>query len=148
MSSDDTSPTDGVSNRPRRRGPLESAAVRHRLMRELALSGKPQTELAQKYGVTQSAISQFATKHAVTIQEMREDSENELAGILYVQKGERLRKYAELLESGECSPDTAARLMRNVAEELGHLPNRLNVQAEQTVRVEHVVTGVDPDALK
>lgn len=153
MSNDDTSRTDESSNEAQRRGgrrrrPLESAAIKHRLMRDLALSGKTMTELGEKYGVTHSAVSQFHTRHILQIQEMRRDSENELAGILYVAKGERLQKYAELLESGEVSADTAAKLMRNIAEELGALPNRLNVQAEQTVKVEHVVKGVDLDSLR
>ena len=106
---------EAANPRGRRKGPLESAAIKHRLMRELALSNATLTSLGQKYGVTQSAVTQFRDRHAQQIQEMREDSENELAGILYVKKGERLQKYAELLESGDVSPDTAARLMRRVS---------------------------------
>src|ERR1700755_2625716 len=95
---------EAANPRGRRKGPLESAAIKHRLMRELALSNATLTSLGQKYGVTQSAVTQFRDRHAQQIQEMREDSENELAGILYVKKGERLQKYAELLESGDVSP--------------------------------------------
>lgn len=149
MNSDDTSTTDpGSDRKPRRRRPLENGAIRYRLIRELAMTNATHRELGEKYGVAHSAITQFAARHSAAILEVREDSENEFAGILFVKKGERLAEYARLLSEGQISPDTASRLMRNVAEELGALPNRLNVQAEQTVKLTHEVVGVDPEALK
>lgn len=116
-------------------------------MRELALSGRTLTDLAKQYGVTQSAVSQFQTRHELQILEMRADSENELAGILYVKKGERLQKYAEMLEEGTMSASDVQRALRQMAEELGSLPNRVTMGGEINTKVTYEVAGVDPEAL-
>lgn len=80
------------------RSPL-GGLKRAQVIRDLALSGLSQTALAEKYGVTPSAISQFASKHREQIADVRADSENEYAGILIAQKARRLAAYEELYET-------------------------------------------------
>lgn len=155
---------------------LELPWTRRQLVVDLALSGKTQEALAEKYGCTQGAISQFRAKHLTDIQAVRDDSENEFAGIAIAEKANRLATYLDMLEkalqpvpkvnakgeimyglpdeNGERKPimeidlAVAQKIQRNVAEELGHLPNRVTLGGEVGVTTAYTINGVDPGALK
>lgn len=70
--------------------------VRHKLMREIALGDLNGVQLAEKYGVTPAAISQFKQRNAEGIKAIVADADNEFAGILIAQKAARLAAYEEL----------------------------------------------------
>lgn len=156
--------------------PLELPWTRRQLIVDLALSGKSQEALADKYGVTQSAVSQFKARHRAEIQAVLDDRENEFAGIAIADKQNRLASYAHILETAlkptpktngkgelvfgkpdengerpvimEIDAGAALKALRNVAEELGHLPNRVTLGGEVGVRTEYTINGLDPGALK
>lgn len=155
---------------------LELPWIRRQLVVDLALSGKSQLALGEKYGASQQAVSQFAERHATEVQAVRDDSENEFAGIAIAEKANRLATYLDMLEKalmpvpkvngkgeiiyglpdadGERHPimeidlAVAQKIQRNVAEELGHLPNRVTLGGEVGVTTNYTVNGVDPGALK
>jgi hypothetical protein len=151
---------------------LEHPLTRRILQEELAHGGKSQGELAEKYGVVQSSISEFAARHAATIQTIRDNAADEFAGLAIAKKQARLEVYRELLDKAMTpvpkmaggtvvvdpnDPDTfvyeidagvAAKILRNVAEELGHLPNRVTLGGEVGVTTNYVINGVDPGNLK
>jgi hypothetical protein len=155
---------------------LEKPWTRRQLIVQLATSGKTQIQLAQEYDVTQPAISHFAARHRQTIEQVRADQENEFAGIAIAEKAIRLATYLDVLdtalkpvpkvnakgeimyglpdESGERHPimeidaSVAQKILRNVAEELGHLPNRVTLGGEVGVTTNYRINGVDPGALK
>jgi hypothetical protein len=155
---------------------LEKPWTRRQLIVELATSGKTQTKLAEEYGVAQPSISDFAKRHRQTIEQVRADQENEFAGIAIAEKAIRLATYLDVLdtalkpvpkvnakgeimmglpdENGERHPimeidaGVAQKILRNVAEELGHLPNRVTLGGEVGVTTNYRINGVDPEALK
>jgi hypothetical protein len=155
---------------------LELPWTRRQLIVDLALSGLSQEKLGEKYGVTQSSISAFKDRHAHEIAAVLADKENEFAGIAIAEKAVRLSTYADILETalkpvpktngkGEIvygEPDengerkaimeidggAALKALRNVAEELGHLPNRVTLGGEVGIKTEYTVNGVSPENLK
>lgn len=151
------SPTDAVV--PRTRYPLERGNVRWKLIHELARGEKPQTVLAEEYGVVQSAISQFRDRHLTEINEVRADIENEFAGLWIADKKRRVAEYQaeiELIEEVrggtvrnmrdvELSKLKAA-VLRAVADELGQIPARMNVSVNH--KVTYVIEGVDMENLR
>ena len=163
--------SDNAPGRPSR-PLLEHPLTRRMLQQDLAHSGKSQTQLAEKYGVTQQSISEFAARHRATIAQIIEDSANEFAGLAIANKQARLEVYRELIdaclkpvpkvagkdasfvrdENGnvvyEIDAAVAGKLLRNVAEELGHLPNRVTLGGEVGVRTDYQINGVNPEALK
>lgn len=156
-------------------GKLELPWTRRQLIVDLALSGQPQEVLAEKYGVAQSSISEFKSRHLPEIAAVLADKENEFAGIAIAQKAVRLSTYADILETAlkpvpktngkgeivygeedengdrkaimEIDGAAALKALRNVAEELGHLPNRITLGGEVGVITNYRVEGVDPGAL-
>lgn len=48
----------------------------------------------------------------------------------------------------EIDAGVAQKILRNVAEELGHLPNRVTLAGDVGVTTNYTVNGVDPGALK
>jgi len=155
---------------------LEKPWTRRQLIVELATSGKSQEKLAEEYDVSQSAVSQFAARHRQTIEQVRADQENEFAGIAIAEKATRLATYLDVLdtalkpvpkvnakgeimyglpdESGERHPimeidgGVAQKILRNVAEELGHLPNRVTLGGEVGVTTNYKINGVEPENLR
>jgi len=143
---------------------------------ELATSGKTQAKLAEEYGVVESSISEFKTRHRQTIEQVRADQENEFAGIAIAEKATRLATYLDVLdtalkpvpkvnakgeimyglpdENGERHPimeidaGVAQKILRNVAEELGHLPNRVTLGGEVGVTTNYKINGVEPENLR
>lgn len=152
---------------------LEHPLTRRMLQQDLAHSGKSQAELAEKYDVDPSSISDFAARHRATIQQIIDDAANEFAGLAIASKAARLEVYRELIdacmtpvpkvagkdgdwvrdEDGnvvyEIDASVAGKLLRNVAEELGHLPNRVTLSGGLDVtHTNYTVNGVSPEALK
>lgn len=153
------------------RHPLTRGHIKHKLIHELARDEKTQRVLAREYGVAQSAISQFKTRYATEIAEVRADLENEFAGLWIAQKMRRLAEYqADAEEIGDArvqaivgqdaegepiaveKVDTALvrakhAALRAVAEEMGQIPAKVNITVEP-VTVRYEVVGVDPEDLK
>jgi len=158
MQPDANSPTDEVATR-RTRYPLERGHVRWKLIHELARGEKTRTALAKEYGVTQSAITQFADRHRTRIDEVRADIENEFAGLWIADKRRRIEEYAaeiDLIEEVRAGTvrnmrdvelsKLKAAILRAVADELGQIPARMNVSVNQ--KVTYVIEGVDPETLR
>ncbi len=128
---------------------LERGWVRHRLIRDFALGERTGKELAQQYGVSTTSISNFKKRHLLEIEEVRNNLADEYAGVWVAQKIARIQEYqvaAEKMARSE-SPRNAevlVSILKAVAEELGQLPARtqVNVSTEQTV---YQVVGVSTD---
>jgi hypothetical protein len=145
--------------RPMHNRKLEKPWVRIQLIHEIARNEMTERQLAKKYGCAPSAINAFKQRHRGDIDEVRADLENEFSGIWIADKKSRLAVYASDVERIEELEQlgreidaalTAAkhRALRSVAEEMGHLPNRMNVSGEVTTKVSYEVVGVDPESLR
>lgn len=148
--------------------------VRRQVVRDLALSGKTQDELAEKYGVSQQAVSQFKARNAEEIAAVAAAADDEFAGILIAQKQNRLAAYQELVEKAleptpkvtpagkliklvdedgsekvvmEVDVRAAATVLKQAAEEMGQLPTRLQVSGDMQTTTTYRIEGVDPSDL-
>jgi hypothetical protein len=149
--------------------------VRRQVVRDLALSGLSQNELAEKYGVSQPAISQFKARNAEEIAAVAAKADDEFAGILIAQKANRLAVYNELVgkaleptpkvtPAGKLitviDPETnepkivmevdvraAATVLKQAAEEMGQLPTRLQVSGEMATTTTYRIQNVSNDDL-
>jgi len=149
---------------------------RLQVMRELAAGGQSQEAIAAKHGVTQGAVSQFAKKYAVEIQEIRENMADEFAGLWITKKHNRLAMYEEIAAQAlkptpkvtpagkvvrDVDPITgnvetvmeidgrlAAQVAKQAAEEMGQLPTRLQVSGEMNTTTTYRVEGVAPEDLQ
>jgi hypothetical protein len=141
-------------------------------MRDLALSGMTQQAIADKYGVTQGAVSQFKDKHAEAIAEIAAAADDEYAGIWIAQKQNRLEALAEIAEIAmqptpkittkgtvvfhpetgdlvsEVDGRLAAQVMKQAAEEMGQLPTRLQVSGDMNTTTTYRVESVNVEDLK
>ena len=128
-----------------KRRPLENPLTRRKLIRELATTDTLQKEHAAKYGVSRDAIHDFERRHAEEIAAVRADHLDEFAGLLIAEKQNRLSVYEQLLleaiDRGE--RQVAVRILRNVAEELGHLPSRMQISGAVDVHTTYTVAGED-----
>lgn len=137
------------SSRPR--VPLERGWARATLIRELALEEVNQAFLADKYGVSRSAITQFKHRHEVEIVEIRNNLANEYADLWVANKRNRLAELQAAAEKMAAKPDARsaevlAKLLKDAAEELGDLPTRTQVNVN-TANVTYEVVGIDPGVL-
>jgi hypothetical protein len=138
------------------RFPLERGWTKRRLIHDLARMEKTNTQLAQHYGVAQSAISQFKKRHAAEIEEVKADMENEFAGLWIARKVNRIAEYQDTVESlvlmseeGTLDTDAARvkiQVLKAVAEEMGHLPAKTQVIVDQR-RARYEIKGVDLEKL-
>jgi|SRR5690606_10322564 len=131
------------------KGHLERGWVAHRLIRDFALGEKTGVQLAEQYGVSVTAISQFKKRHALEIEEVRNNLADEYAGVWVAQKINRIREYqqaAEKMAQGSTprSAEVLVSILKAVAEELGQLPARTQVQVNQA-NVTYEIVGIDPD---
>lgn len=139
-----------MSRRNTRSQPLEGKPlVRLKLIRDLALSGKTHEVLSGEYGVTREAITRFKARNADQIAACLEQAGSEFAGILISDKATRLSVYEDLLSTAVEKGDrqAAVRILRNVAEELGHLPSRMQISGAVDVHTTYSVTGPDGAAV-
>ena len=129
------------------------------LVREIALSTLTQDELGERYGVHQRTIGRFAERHATEIESVAAEAGDETAGLWIAKKEARIAEYQadvtraneRLIASDEgdgyADPERwmggKHRALRAVAEELGALPQRMQVTTEQTHKVTYTVEGVD-----
>lgn len=131
------------------RAPLERPWTRRALIRELATLTGTQASLAEKYGVGPPSITEFKQRHAHEIEQVRAEADNEFAGLLLAQKEARIASYQDLLEEAFDEHDRAAaiRILRNIAEEMGHLPSRVTLAGELGITTRYTIDGVEPGAL-
>lgn len=132
-----------------RKGHLERGWVKHRLVRDFALGEKNQKELAEIYGVSQTSISQFKRRHSLEIDEVRNNLADQYAGVWVARKLDRIREYqnaAEKMASGESarSQEVLVSILKAVAEELGDLPARTQVNISNE-NVTYEIVGVSVD---
>lgn len=146
--SKDLSPVRTDGRRPTKNH-LERGWVKHRLVRDFALGEKSQRVLAEQYGVSSTSISAFKKRHAFEIEEVRNNLADEYAGVWVAQKLARIQEYQEAAEkmAKGASPrnqEVLVTILKAVAEELGQLPTRsqVNVSTETTV---YQVVGVSVD---
>jgi hypothetical protein len=148
-SSKELDPAARSANRPAVRNHLERGWVRHRLVRDFALGEKTGVELAAIYGCSVTSISQFKKRHGLEIEEVRNNLADEYAGVWVARKLDRIREYqvaAEKMAQGQ-SPRNAevlVSILKAVAEELGQLPARTQVNVSTEVTTYEIV-GIDPD---
>lgn len=145
--------------------------VHRKLVRELALGEENQAQLAERYNVSPSAISHFAKRNRDEIQAVRDKADDEYAGLLITQKANRLaaleQLYAQAITpqpkvaaSGrvayvedpvtgeqvmvqEVALDSAARMLKQAAEEMGQLPTRVQLTGELTEHITYKIEGPD-----
>jgi hypothetical protein len=115
------------------------------LMRDLALDEATHAELGIKYNCTREAVSRFRKRHEAEIADIVARADEEFAGILITQKRNRLAMYQEQVEGAEDRKDwkLVARLLRQVAEEMGHLPSRMQISGAVDVHTSYTITGAD-----
>lgn len=150
---------------PRRSLPLERGWVRSKLIRELAEGLKTQEQLAEEYGVSRVAVSQFKRRHLTAIEQQQRDFENEFAHLWIAQKELRLAELQQdiedlteqfTLDGDAFHEDKKAALqavqirhnaLMQAAKELGQIPSAAGVTVE-TKRVTFKIPGVDLEQLR
>ena len=140
----------GVPARPRgTKNALERGWVKHRLIRDLAVAERSQTELAEAYGVSKNSITNFKRRHYMEIEEVKNNLADEYASLWVADKRKRIAEYQEAVEkmaTGKTprNMEVLNNLLKSVAEEMGQLPARtqVNVSTETTV---YEIVGVDPE---
>lgn len=130
---------------------LERGWVKHRLIRDMALGEKTGKELAALYGVSQTSISSFKRRHSLEVEEVRNNLADQYAGVWVAQKLNRIREYQEAAEKmarGDSArnQEVLVSILKAVAEELGDLPARAQVQVS-TENVTYQVIGIELDDL-
>ena len=133
------------------KNPLERAGwKRNKLIRELALGEVTQTRLGELYGVSQASISRFASRHSSDIEMVRaqlaEKAHGELEHLWVANKVNRIAEYQATAErmtelNTPRSHEIKISAMKAVAEELGDLPARTQVDITQTT-VSYELVGI------
>lgn len=120
-------------------------AVRLGLIRDLALGEQTHAELAVKYGVWRESVSEFRKRHEQEIEDCIVRADSEFKGIMIADKANRLSAYEKMLMDAMDAGDrrTAIRILRNVAEEMGHLPSRMQISGAVDVHTSYTVHGAD-----
>lgn len=152
----------------RDRGKL-GGLLRGQIIRELALGDMTQRALAEKYDVSDAAITKFKQRNADAIAAVRADAEDEFAGLLIAQKVRRVAAYEDILRSAlapkpkitnkgtyvidpstgeyvyEIDAGAAMTALKNVAEEMGQLVNRQSITGDMQTTTTYRVEGINPD---
>lgn len=152
-------------------GALERPHVRLQLIKQLAAGDQTRAALARLHGVSGEAIRQFADRHAPRITELQGKLDDEFAGLWVADKANRLAHYQQQIEDVaailEAEPEidegkasrgagvnvSTAELMRvqasalrAIADELGQIPARMQVEHSGSLAIQ--INGVDLDALR
>lgn len=115
------------------------------LIHELATGDLSRSDIARKYEISRSAVSNFARRHQPEIDKIQEEL-TERMNNLYIRDIEwRLAEYqhdAQMLKGKKNPAAVRARVMllKQAAEELGQIPGRTSVVV---IPVQHVIEGVD-----
>jgi predicted transcriptional regulator len=132
---------------------LDRGHLRARLIREIAGRTESYAQIAHRWGVTRSAVSQFAARHALAIADARADLDDSTAHLWVTHREARLAEIQQTIE------DLDARLARDPADRAPLLRLRLQAirqAAEETGQlrdtapvhtVEIRLNGVDLDQL-
>jgi hypothetical protein len=117
--------------------------IRLRLMKELAFGAKTHADLAAEYGSSREAVSRFRKRHEQEIADIIAAADDEFRGVAIADKVNRLAVYeAELLKALDSGDrKSAIRILRNVAEEMGHLPSRMQLSGAIDVHTSYTITG-------
>jgi hypothetical protein len=139
-----------AAGRPASKGHLERGWVKHRLIREFALGEKTGRALAEQYGVSVTSIANFKKRYGLEIEEVRNNLADEFAGLWVAQKLDRIREYqqaAEKMADGRSprNQEVLVTILKAVAEELGQLPARTQVNVSNDTVVYEII-GIDVDA--
>jgi hypothetical protein len=135
--------------------PKLTPADRRQLCRELATGEVRRAALARRYGVTTGYISKFAGERSREIKAIQDKLDDAFAGLWVASKEARLAALQAMYEESEQGEygghfeqiRTRTMILRQVAEELGALPNRSSAMI--ITPVVHIIQGdVDLDALK
>ena len=151
--------------------------IRRKLVRELALRPPDVTlsSIAKRYEVSGAAITVFAKRHADEIAAVAAAADDEFAGILIAQKAYRLGALQEIHEvamtpqpkvtpagnvvhrwNAETGQDEevsevqlgeARQALKQAAEELGQLANRVTLTGQLDTTTTYKIAGVGPDEL-
>lgn len=131
-----------------------SAGQQRELCRALATGEKTRRKLAAEFGVSHQYLTKFARQRAAEIAAIREKLDDAFAGLWMASKEARIAAYQAEYTASLKHPNAAhfeqirtrLLILRQVAEELGALPNRTG--AVVIVPVVHRLEGVDLGALK
>ena len=157
-------------------GPL-GGLVRRKLIRQIALKepGVTWGEIAKQYGVSAMAITKFRQRHAEEIAAVAAAADDEFAGILIAQKAYRLGALQEIYDTAMTpqpkiaangaipyvvDPDTqketpvmevqlgeARQALRAAADELGQIPQRVQITGQMDNRTTYRIVNVSDDDL-
>jgi hypothetical protein len=157
-------------------GPL-GGLRRRKLIRELALRepGTKLGDIAKRYDVSASAITHFRNRHADEIAAVAADADNEYAGMLIASKAYRLALLEQIVEQAgipvpKVTPagkivhrlnaetgeeeevmeiDVRAQMqaVKQAAEELGQLPNRVTLSGQIDTTTVYKIVNVSDDDL-
>ncbi len=150
--------------------------LRHReVVRLLAAEEISQADIARRYDVTTSAVTQFKQKHADEIAAVRAHMDDEFAGLASASKGNRVRLLEEIGEKAlepvpkisangkvtyvinedgesemvmEVDARAAMAALKQVAEELGQLVARTQMSGDMQTTTTYRFEGVNPEGLK
>jgi len=138
---------------------------RANLLVDIAKGEKTLQEIADGRGVTIQAIYAFRERNAAVIERVKEQvadgTLNEVSGLWIADKANRISMYErqvealeEQIESGDLEPkDVRGHFagiragLHAVAEELGALPQRVQVEHSGKTEVSYNIVGVDPKDL-
>ena len=126
----------------------------HEACRLLAEAELTRAQIARRFGITRSAVSQFAKRHRDRIEQIRADLDNEFAGLWITRKANRLAGYEADFELAASHRNAShhewvkarTQILHAVAEELGDLPSRNGTAV--IIPVVHVLEAVDLEKLR
>lgn len=120
-------------------------ATRLGLIRDLASGELTHEQLGAKWNTSREAVSRFRKRHEVEIADCIAKVDSEFRGIMIADKANRLSAYEHLLMQAMDTGNRrdAIRILRNVAEEMGHLPSRMQISGAVDVHTSYTVTGAD-----
>ena len=148
---------------------------RREVVRLLAAEEISRSEIARRYDVSPSAVTQFADRHAEEIRAVREAMDDEFAGLAIASKVNRVAMLQEIAEKAlepvpkisangkvtyvinedgesemvmEVDTRAAMAALKQVAEELGQLVARTQMSGDMQTTTRYVIEGVSPDDLK
>jgi len=114
------------------------------LLHDLAAGDLTMLEIAVKYDRAESTIYSIKKNNAEQIDAIRADHANEFAGLWVASKVNRVAEYQADIEDDDLDVGQKHKALRAVAEELGQLTSKAEIQAAITYQVE----GVDPEAMR